>query len=207
MHTNTKFSRTKRESSSSYQQVKFDPNIPEPELGTITDKSPISSTSTFDSLESKASRHLPTAKIRRTTLGIYKDKWRLGASIAALVAIVTALVNLSVGAWATSLMNDNNPMTNGILVEIFHGDCKKTSTMNTWAHLAINVISTCLLAGSNYCMQCLVAPTRLDIDQAHRQSRWLDIGLPSIRNLRYIETRRRWLWAFLVASSLPLHLL
>lgn len=199
-----KWSRSDRTSGSSYLQVKSESEL---QLGDVVGKEPFSSTTTFDSLESKAPRELPSRKTRRTTLGVYKDKWRLGASVAALVAILTALINLSVGAWATSRLGDGNPMTNGILVEIFHGDCKKASTMNTWAHLAINIVSTCLLAGSNYCMQCLVAPTRLDIDQAHRKFRWLDIGLPSIRNLRYIEPRRRWLWIFLATSSLPLHLL
>ncbi|KAK5047311.1 hypothetical protein LTR84_006833 [Exophiala bonariae] len=199
-----KWSHTNHKSSSSYLQVNSESDL---HLGDVVGKEALSSTATFDSVESKAPRQLCSPKSRRTTLGIYKDKWRLGASVAALVAILTALINLSVGAWATSRMGDGNPMSKGILVEIFHGDCKKASTMNTWAHLAINVVSTCLLAGSNYCMQCLVAPTRVDIDQAHRKFKWLDIGLPSIRNLRYIEARRRWLWILLAASSLPLHLL
>jgi len=37
--------------------------------------------------------------------------------------------------------------------------------MNTWAHLAINMVSTGLLAGSNFCMQVLVTPTRADIGE------------------------------------------
>ncbi|OJJ82358.1 uncharacterized protein ASPGLDRAFT_531052 [Aspergillus glaucus CBS 516.65] len=58
--------------------------------------------------------------------------------------------------------------------------------MGTGAHLVINILSTLMLAGSNFTMQCLCAPTRKDLDRAHQSNRWLDIGAPSIRNLRSI---------------------
>ncbi|KAJ5154792.1 uncharacterized protein N7500_010231 [Penicillium coprophilum] len=37
--------------------------------------------------------------------------------------------------------------------------------------------------------QCLAAPTRQAIDRAHRQGSWLDIGVPSVRNLFRLLTR------------------
>ncbi|KAK2765090.1 hypothetical protein FQN54_008789 [Arachnomyces sp. PD_36] len=43
-------------------------------------------------------------------------------------------------------------------------------------HLVINVLSTVILAATNYCMQCLGAPARADIDKAHAQRRWLEIA-------------------------------
>lgn len=55
-------------------------------------------------------------------------------------------------------------------------------------------------------MQCLSAPTRKEIDRAHARGVWLDIGIPSVRNLRYISKRRVLIWALLGLSSLPLHL-
>lgn len=76
-----------------------------------------------------------------------------------------------------------------------------------WLHLMVNILSTALLAASNYCMHCLSAPTRQDIDEAHSKRRWLDIGVPSIRNLRSISKARVFLWSLLAISSIPLHLL
>lgn len=76
-----------------------------------------------------------------------------------------------------------------------------------WLHLIINILSTLLLGASNYSMQCLSSPTRSEIDKAHRQKLWLDIGVPSVRNLRRISASRIALWWLLAASSIPLHLL
>lgn len=54
--------------------------------------------------------------------------------------------------------------------------------------------------------QCLVAPTRKDVDRAHRAASWLDIGVPSLRNLFRISRKRSFLWLCLCFSSLPFHL-
>ena len=87
------------------------------------------------------------------------------------------------------------------------GSCDKTKSMSLWLHLAINVLSTALLSASNFCMQCLSSPTRNEIDQAHQKHIWMDIGVPSVRNLRRISRNRITLWALLAISSIPLHLL
>jgi glutaredoxin-related protein len=68
-------------------------------------------------------------------------------------------------------------------------------------------LSTILLGASNYCMQCMSAPTRAEAEQAHAKFRWVDIGTPSIRNLGKIRGLRVVLWLLLGISSLPLHLL
>lgn len=52
----------------------------------------------------------------------------------------------------------------------------------------------------------MVAPTRNDVDRAHKGLRWLDIGVPSIRNLFRVSSTRSVLWLFLFFSSLPLHI-
>jgi hypothetical protein len=97
---------------------------------------------------------------------------------------------------------------NGVGVLSEETSCAQAKTINTGVHVLINVLSTILLAGSNYCMQCLSAPTREQIDEAHRQSRWVDVGVPSIRNLFYTASRGNLiLWLLLCFSSLPLHLL
>ena len=132
--------------------------------------------------------------------------WRVGAALAMVGALLTLLVNVGIAAYGIQHKTTRST-DSSILVELFHGDCRKASQINTYAHLLINVVSTLLLSGSNYCMQCLAAPTRRDVDAAHAKLRWLDIGVPSVRNLKHLSRGRRWLWALLIVSSLPLHLM
>jgi hypothetical protein len=90
---------------------------------------------------------------------------------------------------------------------IYEGDCERVRTLDQWIHLLINLLGTGMLSASNYCMQLQAAPTRANIDRAHRDDRWLDIGIPSLRNLRYISNWRRLSWALLALSSVPIHLI
>jgi hypothetical protein len=90
---------------------------------------------------------------------------------------------------------------------IYRGDCNRTSAISTGIHVLINILASLLLGASNLCMQLLVAPTRSEIDKAHRKQIWLDIGIPSLRNLPHIARRRRVIWWILGISSLPLHFL
>ncbi|KAH8589005.1 hypothetical protein B0O99DRAFT_582222, partial [Bisporella sp. PMI_857] len=87
-----------------------------------------------------------------------------------------------------------------------NGECNSIKKYNTGYHLAINILSTLLLGSSNYIMQCLSAPTRAEIDKAHMKGIWLDIGIPSLKNLKLIGQKRLILWIFLGVSSWPLHL-
>ena len=95
----------------------------------------------------------------------------------------------------------------GGLATIQEGSCQETKTLSLWLHLAINILSTLLLSASNYCMQCLASPTREEVDRAHQRSIWLDIGVPSVRNLRQISWYKIALWWCLGLSGVPLHLL
>jgi hypothetical protein len=177
----------------------------------IHKSSPVATTSLYDTSEliTTAERLSPKRNEDKVAKSLHADGWRFGAGVAAFTAVFTLLINFSIGVWAATLRGNGSIFNAGILVEVFHGSCDEATTMNTWSHLAINVLSTGLLAGSNYCMQCLVAPTREEVDRAHRHSppMWLDIGLPSIRNLKFIDWRRTILWLLLALSSLPLHLL
>lgn len=95
------------------------------------------------------------------------------------------------------------------LGDLYTRNCENMELINTVVHLLINVISSIVLAASNFCAQLLVAPTRDEVTCAHRKGDWLDLGVPSFRNLvrGRIATRRRLLWAVLALSSAPLHLL
>lgn len=82
-----------------------------------------------------------------------------------------------------------------------------TSRISTALRVLINIFSTILLTSSNYAMQVLCAPTRGELDLAHRGGQWLEIGLMSLNNLRHNDKKRAILWWLLTSSSVPLHLL
>lgn len=124
--------------------------------------------------------------------------WRVGALHFGVWAVVVFGINLVVTVWGTTARKS------GVLLE---GDCDRVDLYNNGLHVLINVLSTILLSGSNYCMQCLSAPTRDEVNEAHSNMRWLDIGIPSIRNVKHLGKRRVVLWLSLAITSLPLHLL
>ncbi|KAE8454592.1 hypothetical protein EG329_000215 [Mollisiaceae sp. DMI_Dod_QoI] len=51
----------------------------------------------------------------------------------------------------------------------------------------------------------LLAPTRKEIDTAHGKRRWLDIGVPSFRNLWNLPRSCQIVWLILAFSSIPIH--
>lgn len=90
---------------------------------------------------------------------------------------------------------------------IYEGSCETVKELDQWLHLLINLLSTGMLGASSYGMQLQAAPTRVDIDKAHRNGTWLDIGTASIRNLGHVGNWRRFAWAVLALSSVPIHLM
>lgn len=121
---------------------------------------------------------------------------------AATAAALSLMINLGAGIWVALRLGLSDS-----IAQIYRGDCARVEKFNTWVHLAINVLSTVLLSGSNYCMQCLSAPSREDVNAAHAKGQWLDIGIPSVHNLRSISTKKVGLWWCLGLSSVPLHLM
>lgn len=90
---------------------------------------------------------------------------------------------------------------------IFNGKCSTASRIDQVLHLFINVFSTCVLASSNFFMQVLSAPSRNEIDIAHRTLCALEIGVPSIKNIFFLSRIKRILWLGLFLTSVPIHLL
>lgn len=90
---------------------------------------------------------------------------------------------------------------------LFQGSYRSISGTSTALHLIINILSTLLLGASNYTMQVLSSPTRKEVDLAHARGKWLDIGIPSIKNLRSISWKRIIMVSLLGLSSIPLHLM
>ena len=115
---------------------------------------------------------------------------------------VILLVNFALTLWGVT----HYAHFHGVAT-IYQGDCAFVKRLDLWMHLLINVLSTGMLMASNYCMQLQAAPTRKNVDKAHAAEDWLDIGVPSLRNLRYIGNWRRFSWLLLALSSLPVHLM
>ncbi|KAF4470042.1 hypothetical protein FALBO_3056 [Fusarium albosuccineum] len=128
--------------------------------------------------------------------------WRAGASYFAMAALLSLLLNIILAIWVPTLESFHHGI--GVL---WTGSCRTVSLYNKLIHFGISAITTLLLSGSNYCMQCLTAPTRQNLQKAHAKGIWLDIGVQSIRNLNNIMGYKAILWFLIALSSVPIHLL
>ena len=120
----------------------------------------------------------------------------------AVINVMVIVINLSFTIWATTNFDMEESL--GTLKK---GKCEGTKTLNFWIHLMINILSILLLGASSHSMQCLSSPTRKKIDQSHAQRAWLDVGIPSLKNLRRLSWSRISIWWLLAISSILLHLL
>jgi hypothetical protein len=130
------------------------------------------------------------------------EGWKLGALLCVLVVAASLILNISVTAWASATFG-----LSGGIGTIHRGPCPSIRHTGLWLHIGINILSTIMLGASNYSMQCLSSPTRSEVDKAHANRTWLDIGIQSISNLPKIRRMRMVLWIILAASSIPLHLM
>ena len=119
----------------------------------------------------------------------------IGSSLVLLFNIICAIVAAAAGKPHEGIAT------------IYTGNCTFASRLTTGLQLLINILSSSLLGASSYCLQRLVAPTREEIDKAHKKGKSLDLGVLSLRNLPNISKRRLTVWLLLAASSLPLHFL
>jgi hypothetical protein len=132
------------------------------------------------------------------TFGVWHAKLNVLLLQACIVSSLVLILNIA----GTILMNVNSGNS-----QIFHGDCRISAKISSGLHVLINILSTLLLNASNFSMQLLAAPSRAEVDAAHQTQNWLDIGVPSLRNLKHIAKCRRLLWWTLVVFSTPLHFL
>ena len=128
--------------------------------------------------------------------------WKVGARVCLLLVVVVLILNVSMTIWAANVSG-----VPGGIGTIHNGPCKTIRSTGLWLHIAINILSTMLLGASNYFMQALCSPTRREVDQAHRERKWLDIGIQSVKNLRSIGRLRTFLWFLFAMSSIPLHIM
>lgn len=93
------------------------------------------------------------------------------------------------------------------VVTIYEGDCTTVGRADSATHLVINILSTLLMGASNLILQLIAAPTRKEVDRAHKDGTWLDIGVPSFRSLSRISRVSCVIWCCLALSSIPIHFL
>ena len=125
-----------------------------------------------------------------------------GVTNAIIFGIFTLIFNIAIACWlvAESGFGHN-------LVVMKRMSCESSRRIITLAQLIINILATLLLTASNYCMQILSSPLREEVDAAHAANKWLFIGVPNSKNLRYLPWTRRLLLLTLAVCSLPVHLL
>src|SRR5437764_1328730 len=86
--------------------------------------------------------------------------YRVGVAGCALACFAVFTINV-VGTAVALKQHGVDDTGIGTLLD---GSCGETKKVNTWLHLGINSLSTVLLASTNYCMQCVNAPTRSQVD-------------------------------------------
>ena len=70
------------------------------------------------------------------------------------------------------------------------GKTGKAKGLDRGIHVIVNIFGVVLIVGANYVFQILSSPTRAEVDNAHEKLKWLDIGIPSLRNLSAISLGR-----------------
>jgi hypothetical protein len=123
--------------------------------------------------------------------------WRGGIAI----NVILSLVALAVAAVCLAFAAKQARMLGGQL-EVRKGECSAIKGWSYGISIAVNVLGLIILAGANYAFQVLSSPTRPEIDIAHQQQSWVDIGIPSLRNLIFINGIRAFLAAAIVVLGI-----
>jgi hypothetical protein len=128
--------------------------------------------------------------------------WRAGLFRAFSLSSCALLLNISIYAWlfATSEIDKGSAI-------VTSRSCNTIHNMDIGIHAGLNIMSTLILSASRYAMQGMTAPTRADVDKAHSNGKWVEIGAQSWRNLAYVSKRNAFLWGVLALTGLPLHLM
>ncbi|KAF2649839.1 hypothetical protein K491DRAFT_167900 [Lophiostoma macrostomum CBS 122681] len=125
--------------------------------------------------------------------------WRGGIAGFTILASIVLILNISALIWTATHLDDGNYATLTV------GSYKSISNLSGRIHFGMNILSMALLAGSNYCMQCLSSPTRAEVDAAHARGSYVNIGALSWRNVLTSRKRRICLLSLLTLSSIVMH--
>jgi hypothetical protein len=110
------------------------------------------------------------------------EEWIKGVLLFTWAAGLIMVINIILTVIAVALAYTGSSKSGNVeRAVIYEGSCSLIDDWKIGLHFLINVLSTALLAASNYAMQCLCAPTRAAVDRAHAKNRWLDVGVLSLR--------------------------
>lgn len=141
----------------------------------------------------------PSARTWRT--------WRSRRQVALWICFTTAVLICIINFTLFGIARSKFSGISNDVVTLYQGDCASVRGWDRGIHIIINVLSTLLLGASNLTLQLVAAPTRREVDTAHSKGIWLDIGVPSLRNLLNISRMSLFIWCCLAFSSLPIHFL
>lgn len=127
--------------------------------------------------------------------------WRGGLLINTMLTGLILLVHTAFLIWTTARFGGWRAVEN-----LYQGRCDVAERLSDVSHAFINILSCVLLGAANYAMQILAAPTRNEIDKAHSYGISLDVGVQSMRNIRFFGNSRIALWIAVSLSSITLHL-
>lgn len=122
--------------------------------------------------------------------------WKCGL----LMNLVLIVVVLTAGFVCLVVAEMKIALTLGDM-SLFTGSCSTARNLDWGLHALINAAVVVLMVGANYVFQVLSSPTRSEIAAAHESKKWLEIGVPSVRNFRHIAKGRAVLALLLLAVA------
>ncbi|KAF7930159.1 hypothetical protein BELL_0086g00150 [Botrytis elliptica] len=130
---------------------------------------------------------------------LLSSTWRLSAVDWTLCTWVLATV-------AGCLLKNKNSGAYGLKDVKPSQNCVTIGCIQNSLILGLNILAALLLMGSDYIRQCLLTPTRMDIDVVHSKNKWFIIGNQNFSNFRIAPVVAIMLWLSLLLTSLPIQL-
>ena len=161
----------------------------------------------FNFRKKQTHEHEETPFLSRPT-PTHRQRWRRlnlgkGSHLCILLVTLIFVLNLTVAIWGLTADLEREDG----LVTVRRDTCSWTKKANSVLHVALNILASTLLGASSYMMQRLAAPTRDDVDRAHRKYKSVHIGSLSGDCLSYMSWRKLVIFVVLWMSSIPVHLL
>ncbi|KAK3325813.1 hypothetical protein B0H66DRAFT_139429 [Apodospora peruviana] len=128
---------------------------------------------------------------KRFTVG-----WRAGVGLNLILSFMLLLTGFV--CLVVAFVNGSSLGGNSVF---YSGSCTMAFGISWGLHALVNLFAVAIIAGANYSFQVLSSPTRTEVAAAHQNKRWLDIGIPSIRNLVHIEKTRTFLAVVLLVTA------
>ncbi|KAF4446592.1 hypothetical protein FALBO_17056 [Fusarium albosuccineum] len=122
--------------------------------------------------------------------------WRGGVAANVLLAFLILVASIICLALASA--KGHIAASDSSLME---GSPAKVDGIGRGILVVVNLFAIILIAGANYLVQILSSPTRAEVDIAHENRKWLDIGIPSLRNLSAISPTRASLSALMLVLA------